>query len=90
MGLPKLFQMAGLCKNQYSNKVNELLKIRDELIRTPEGRKLKNLSPINKQLTIFAKLERKHWLKDTLENRKKEAKEKEQKKINYIFDEYFN
>ncbi len=89
MALPKLMQKAGLCNNKYSAEVKKLLKIRDELIRTPEGRKLKNLSPINKQLRIFAKLERKQWLKDTLEERKKEKK---QKKIyvNNLFDEYFN
>lgn len=89
MGLPKLFQMAGLCKNRYSNKVNELLKSRDKLIKIP-GFTGGDLYSINKRLTIFAKLERKQWLKDTFEDRKKEAKEKEQKKLNNIFDEYFN
>ena len=85
-----LFSKAGLCNNQYSIEVNKLLKIRNELVRTPEGRKLKNLLPVTNQLRDMVKKERKQWLKDTLEDRKKEAKEKKQKNFSRIFDEYFN
>jgi len=85
-----LFSKAGLCNNQYSAEVNKLLKIRNELVRTPEGRKLKNLLPVTNQLRDMVKKERKQWLKDTLEDRKKEAKEKKQKNFSRIFDEYFN
>jgi|TARA_A100001518_G_C1195488_1_gene40048 hypothetical protein len=88
MALPKLMQMAGLCNNQYSDEVNRLKELQDYEIRI--GRDLGKYYKITKQLREVAKKERKQWLKDTLEERKEAKKIKEQKKINSIFDEYFN
>jgi len=88
MALPKLMQMAGLCSNQYSAEVNRLKKLRDSEIRIDKD--LGKFYKITKQLKEVAKKERKQWLKDTLEERKEAKKIKEQKKINSIFDEFFN
>jgi len=88
MALPKLMQMAGLCNNQYSAEVNRLKKLQDYEIRIDKD--LGKFYKITKQLKEVAKKERKQWLKDTLEERKEAKKIKEQKKINSIFDEFFN
>ena len=87
-----LFSKAGICNNQYSDEVKRLLKVRDiEIRKIGEGkRSWRNLNLTLKQLKEEVKKERKQWLKDTLEERKKETIKKEQKKLNSIFDEYFN
>jgi len=84
-----LFSKAGICNNQYSDEVKRLLKVRD-IENRKSSRDHKKLHLILKQLKEEVKKERKQWLEDTLEDRKKEAIKKQQKKLNSIFDEYFN
>ena len=88
-----LFSKAGICNNQYSDEVKRLLEIRDIEIRK-SSKDHKKLVSIGKQLKEEVKKERKQWLEDTLEDRKKEALKKREeidhRKLQGLFDEYFN
>ena len=88
-----LFSKAGICNNQYSDEVKRLLEIRDIEIRK-SSRDHKKLHLILKQLKEEVKKERNQWLEDTLEDRKKEALKKREeidnRKLQGLFDEYFN
>tara|TARA_R110002167_G_scaffold290838_2_gene495725 strand:- start:135 stop:401 length:267 start_codon:yes stop_codon:yes gene_type:complete len=83
------WQKAGCCNNQYSEKVNELRQAWRNAIR---------IRPLNitlkKELEAEVNKERKQWLKDTLEDRKKEALKKREeidtRKTQGLFDEFFN
>ena len=91
-----LFSKAGLCNNQYSDEVKRLLKVRDvEIRKIEEGKRTwRDLNLTQKQLKEEVKKERKQWLEDTLEDRKKEALKKREeidhRKLQGLFDEYFN